>query len=876
MTRWLERLALRLLPEPYRLRIGEDLCREWRALRRDVRSKRGRFAEWRYMLRESGAFIALVRQARAEAPRQHRGTGLLMDLRAALRRQAAHPFRAIMRTAMLSAAFAAPLVSFAVADAVLWRPLPFANAEALVSVWERTGVPESREAARVTGSRYLDWRARASAFEGLAAFGAAGFQVETGAGVVTLRGVRVSGDFFRLLGVAPLAGRLISPADQAAGSPPVVVLSHAYWVSQFGARPVLGETLRLSGQTTTIIGVLPDIWLPAWPVNPAAIELDPSLRQIFVSMPPEATLARNRGSHLLGVIGRLRSGQTAELARQQLESLASSDQPDPHGGVVVPFRNQMVTAARGPLLILLGAALCVLLVASLNLAAIDLAAFESRATEFRVRSALGAGTRALARQLFLEVVPVVALAVAVALGAAYFALIEMESVMQSRIPFVTTPHLDVRAFGIVAGFAIASAVLMTLWPVWRVRAVGRLQSASAERVTTARPAIFRALIAGQLAGAVALVLVSTVLVQAFLEIGARAPGFDPRNVQMIELSLPRDRYATPDAIAAFERRLLERATSAPGVRGATLSHDHPFEANWLDVATLQGPSASGDARTQVQLRIVAPEYVDVMAVRVMDGRTFDPLLNAADDGQVIVNEAFVRREDASIGRKLSLSSPAGTWGDVVPGTFTIVGVIDDERFRGLEAATEPAVYVTTRQFPQRDLTLLARLEEGRAAAADLRAIVREIEPGASLNPPRALEAVEREQRAPRTWLTMLVATFASGSLALAAMGLAGLLMLLVSAREREIGIRLALGAARIEVIRSVVRETTVPLLVGAVGGVALAALASRILETQLAQTRVLAADTVAIALGVLLSAAILAAVIPARRAASIDPARAFR
>ena len=779
---------------------------------------------------------------------------------------------------MLAAAFAAPLVSFAAADAVLWRDLPFKDPTRLVSVWEQTGAPEARVPARVTGSRYIDWRARANTLEEIAAFGAAGFQFTTGAGVVTLRGVRVSGDFFDLLGVRPLAGRLISPADQAPGAPRVVVLSHAYWVSQFGGRAVIGETLRLSGQATTIIGVLPDIWLPAWPVNPAAIELDPSLRQVFVPIAPEPTLARNRGSHLFGVIGRLRSGETARSAARQLESLASPDQPDPHGGVVIPFRKQVVTDARSLLLILLGAALCVLLVASLNLAAIDLAAFEARSTEFRVRSALGAGTSALARQIFLEVVPVISLAVAVSLGVAHFALIEMAILMESRIPFVTTPHLDLRAVGMVAALAIASVVLMTLWPVWRVRAVARLQSASAERVTTARPALFRALIAGQLAGAVALVLVSTVLVQSFLEIGARYPGFDPRNVQMLELSLPRDRYATPDSIAAFERRLVEQASAAPGVRSVTLSHDHPFEANWLDVATIQGreSTASGDARTQVQLRIVAPEYVEVMGVRLIDGRAFDPLLSAADDGQAIVNEAFVRREGVGVGRQIALSSPSGIWGDVVPGEFAIVGVIDDERFRGLEAASEPAVYVTTRQFPQQDLTLLARFEEGRSGAADLPSIVRSIEPGASLKAPRALEDVERAQRAPRTWLTMLVATFASGSLALAATGLAGLLMLLVAAREREIGIRLALGAARADVVRNIARETLVPLVIGAAGGVAMAALASRILESQLAQTRVLAVETVAIALSVLLCAAILAAVIPARRAAAVDPARAFR
>lgn len=876
MTRWFERLALRLLPASHRARFGDDLCREWRALREDERAKRGRWAEFRYVLRELRSFVRLVREARAGRARRRSMAGLGVDLRAALRRHAAHPVRGLLRSLMLAAAFAAPLVSFAAADAVLWRELPFADPDSLVAVWERTGTPASKEPARVTGSRFVDWRARATAFEALAAFGAAGFQVESGDGVSTLRGVRVSGGFFDLLGVSPQLGRLIAPADQAPGAAPVVVLSHAYWMSHFGGRNVVGEPLLLSGQSATIIGVLPEIWLPAWPVNPATIELTPSHREVFVPMPPEATLARNRGSHLFGVIGRLRSGQTAESARQQLESLASVDQPDPHGGVVVPLRQQVVSDARSPLLILFGAALCVLLVACLNLAALDLAAFETRLAEFHVRAALGAGTFALARQVFLDVLPVVSFAAIVAGIAAQLALTGMASGLEGRIPFVTRPGLDAPALGMLILLAMVSSAVMTFWPVRRIGALGRLQGSSAGRVTSARPAVFRALIAGQLAGAVALVLVSTVLVQTFMEIGTRDPGFDPRNVQMLEFSLPRDRYGTPDAIAAFERRLLDRVNAAPGVIAATLSHDHPYQANWMDVATLPGrPQEGGDSRSQVQLRIVAPEYVQVMNARLIAGRVFNPLLEAKDDGEVIVNEAFVRRDDAGVGREVTLSSPQGNWGETVPGAFQIVGVIGDERFQGLDREAEPAVYVTTRQFPQRDLTLLVRLERENIAV-DLRALVREADGRASVGTPGTLDDIERAQRAPRTWLTMVVGTFASGSLVLAATGLAALLMLLVAAREREIGIRVALGAKRAGLVRAVALEALFPLAVGASVGVVLASLSSRLIESQLINTSVLRPDTIAVAILILCGAAIAAVVVPARRAASIDPAKVLR
>jgi putative ABC transport system permease protein len=874
--RWLERAALRLLPSSHRDRFGDDLCREWRALRAHERASGGRLAEWRYMLRELRSFVAMVRDTRASTPRATFGPGFGRDLRGALRRHAAHPGRALLRTLMLGAALAAPLVSFAVADAVLWRALPFQDPDRLVAVWERTGPVEAREPARVTGSRFVDWQRRATTLTGLAAFGAAGFQVDTGDGVTTLRGVRVSGGFFELLGVTPHAGRLISASDQAPGATPVVVLSHAYWRSHFGGRPVVGEPLRLSGQTATIIGVLPDVWLPAWPVNPAIIELDPALRQVFVPMPPASVLERNRASHLFGVLGRLREGVTVESARDELESLASADQPDPHGGVVVPLRTQMVSEARTPLLLLLGAALCVLLVAGLNVAALDVAAFESRTTEFRVRAALGAGTLTLSRQLFLEVFPIVSVAAVFAAVAARVSLTALASLMEERIPFVTKPALDASSIAVLIAVGLGTSMVMTVWPLWRIRRLGRLQVSGGGRTTTTSSRGLRLLIGGQFAGALALVLASTVLVQAFTEIGGRDPGFDPRNVQMLEFSLPRDRYATPEVIAAFERRLLERVNATPGVRAATISHDHPYQANWLDAATLTGGSTgAGDSRSQVQLRIVSPDYVEVMRARLVEGRAFDPMREAGDDGEVLVNEAFVRREGGGVGRLVTLSSPSGTWGDAVPSAFQIVGVLGDERFRGLEAATEPAVYVTTRQFPQRDLTLLARLD-GSPSAVDLRALVREVEPGASRGAPLALDEVEREQRAPRTWLTVLVGTFASGALVLAATGLAGLLLLVVSAREREIGIRLALGAARSDVIRGVVTEALLPLAIGAAGGITLAVLAGRWMQSQVVQADLFSADTIVVAMLVLFASAVVATIVPARRAANIDPADAFR
>jgi putative ABC transport system permease protein len=875
VTRWLERLALRLLPPGDRDRFGAELRHDWQVMRHQVRRERGRMAEWRYICREAWTFAVLLCDRRSRGRQHWSWSAVRQDGRAAVRRLMCRPVRSIALCLMLAAAFTATLVAFAVADAILWRDLPFRDPGRLVAVWEHTATASGGDASRITPSRFVDWADHASAFSSVAAFGAAGFQVEDGNSVTSVRGVRVSGHFFELLGVAPVAGRLLTRADQEAGAPPVVVLSHDYWRTRYAGRTsAVGETLRLSGRAYTVVGVLPDIWLPAWPVNPATIQLDREHRQLWVPLAPVSTLAQNRNSHLLGAIGRLADGVSVDAATEQLTAMAAPGNPDPHGGVVRSLRSQMVQQTRGPLLILLAAACCVLLVAALNLAAIDLASFESRLTEFRVRAALGASAGALSRQLFAESLPVVVASALLATGASHAALVLVASQLSNRLPLMTTPRLDSVALVVLAGLAVLVAVVMTAWPVLRARSFSRLRDRGEARVIGVRPGVFRALIVGQLSGAVALVLVSTVLVQSFMAIGARDPGFDPTDVHMMEISLPRDRYRSPEAIVATGRLLRERLAALPGARAATLSHDHPFEANWLDVVTVRGrvDGTDGDAGSQAQLRIVDPGYVEAMRAHLVDGYGFDSLLAPSDDGVVLVNEAFVQRERVSVGQALTLSSPSGTWGNVVPSTFTIAGVVGDERFRGLEADSEPAVYVSTHQFPQTDLTLLVRFAPGTAPdAAAFRAAVRNVESRASLGVVKPLVDVEAAQRAPRTLMTALIGSFASGALVLAATGLYGMLSLMVAARQRDIGVRLALGASPRRIRRQVIADGFLPVVTGVVFGVGLALLTSTALSAFLVDVTLLAPATLTITIVMVAGIALAASIGPAFRASRTDP-----
>src|SRR5687768_16602057 len=264
MNRWMERTLLRLLPAAFRDRFGDDLRDEWRRLRQRARTRRGRMAELAYLIRESGAFLRLVRDLRArEAPRASAFGHLWPDVRGAWRQMTSRPAVTAAMMVTLTLSLAAASVAFGVARGVLWRPLPFPDESRLVCVWERVSNDDAPAPARVTGSRFIDWRARSSSFTSMSAFGAALFQVEGPEGISPVRGVRVSASFLDTLGVVPALGRGFTSSDQTQGAPRVVLLSHAYWRQRLGGRiDVVGQPLRMSGATYTIIGVLPDIWMP--------------------------------------------------------------------------------------------------------------------------------------------------------------------------------------------------------------------------------------------------------------------------------------------------------------------------------------------------------------------------------------------------------------------------------------------------------------------------------------------------------------------------------------------------------------------------------------------------------------------------------------
>ncbi|HUR21823.1 MAG TPA: ABC transporter permease [Vicinamibacterales bacterium] len=875
MTGWIERVLLRLLPSAFRDRFGNDLRDEWQRLRQQARIRRGRPAEWAYVIREYGSFVRLVCDLRAREVGHAPDTSILShvwpDVRGAWRQTIRRPAVTMAMTMTLTLSLAAAAVAFGVARDVLWRKLPFSDESRLVLIWEHASGP-----MRVTGSRFINWRARSSSFTSMSAFGAAMFHVESPDGINNVGGVRASWNFLDTLGVVPMLGRGFNAGDQVDGAPRVVLLSHAYWRQRMGAREdVIGQSLRMGGNPYTIIGVLPDIWMPAWPVNPATVTLDPESRQLWIPMAPESALAQNSGAHVMGVVARLREGRTIVQAEQELQSPAANDL-DRHGAVVRPLRAQVTSLARGPLVTLLGAALCVWLVACLNLASLQLAAFESRRAEFTTRVALGAVPGRLVRQLWIESAWLVGMASAATLAVTHGAFVLLPTRLAAHVPFVTLPKVDANIVLFVAGLATVTVAAFTLWPMRRLR---HMKGLAQPRTVVGSPRVFRTLVVAQLAGTVALVAVSALLLRSFWSLERRDAGFDASNVLALDMAVPTARSSQPESALAYETALRSELASTPWTVGAALAYDRPLEANWLENVTIVGAPQSRDQAeaAQSQLRIVSPTYFRTLGVEVVKGRAFEDHEGLGADGVVLVNEAFMRRTPLSLGRRLRVSAPRANWGDSAPEEFAIVGVVEDERFRGLEADVEPAVYISSRQFPLSHFVLLVRTPAGgRDFSSDLPAIVRRIDSAASLSAVTTLTRELADQQLTRTLTTNLVGGFAALSLLLASVGLHGLLTLIVTGRRREIGVRLALGATRQSVAGMVIRESVRPIVIGLGTGLLLAQLASDSVRALLVD--VTATDPWSL-IGVtafMLTVGFAAAAIPARQATRVDPAHTLR
>ena len=815
--------------------------------------------------------------------------GVREDVRFAtrqIRRKRSLGFAAV---SCLALGIGASTAIFSVVNAVLFRPLPFAQPERLVLVsegWSQI----APDLHRIASPNIVDFEAaRGRAFESLAlAQGWSGTIVHDGDAEL-VPGAQVTPSFFEVLAVRPAIGRPFEAGDVTTGAPLVTILSDGYWRRRYAADlHIVGKTIAFaSGRSAEIVGVMP----PSFRFPFAALEMPTGDMLMPLYITPE--MAAYRGNSYDGTaIGRLRHGVTvrdAEAALRDIVRQFPTRYPDTYGKMaeiggrhfvhVTPLGTAVHGDVRRQLLLLLGAVGFLLLVACINVASLFVARTAARRREFDVRRALGATRGRLAQQLFAEAFLLVVAAGILGLLLGWWGAKALVAAAPSEFYRSFDIAVDWRVTAAVLGVMLATSFAFALLPP---SAGGRLDSlGDNERAATAAPVRSRArrvLIVSEIALALVLTIGAGLMIRSFAKARAVDPGFDPAGVMTFRISLPLTRYRDSDRLKATELQLLEQFRRMPGVRAASAGRPLPMTEGWQITFTPEGPpQAKLPLATNA---FVLPGFLETMRVRLQTGRTFTVHDDANAPPVVIVNETLARRYFG--GNALGHRLKWGT-GPSPDRWMTVIGVVGDVKHDGLDAASQPSVYMPVLQQDSgtvsmyRFLSYVVRLDGGSAPTMRaFRDAAHDVDPQLAMVAATSMEALVGRSIVDRRFHTLLLGLFSALALILAATGVYGLLQYSVLQRTREIGIRVAIGARRANVMQLVIGEAMRLTAIGVALGVAGALALTRVMRSLLFATSPLDLLSFAVAAALLLIVALAASYLPTRRALCIDPATAMR
>ena len=811
--------------------------------------------------------------------RRHGADDMLsLDLKYAARSLRRRPGFVSVVVLTLALGIGATTAIFSVVYGVLLRPLPVPHAERVVRLEGRPLDGDTEKVGPATSyPDYVDFRTQARSFAALAAVrGAPMTLTMPGTEPARVQANQVTPEFFGVLGVAPALGRGFLPEEAAPGSAPVAVLSHATWLQRFGGRPdALGRTVTLDGVTATIVGVLPP-----------AVRLVGETAVWTPLVPGE--LEEERGAHRLGVVGRLREGATIAQAQAEVAAIAKRlEQQYPgdntnRGALVRPLQDALVEDARTSLLVLLGAVGLVLLIGCTNLASLFLARATSREREMAVRAALGAGRGRLARQWVTESLLLTIAGGIAGLAVAWAGMRALLAFAPRTIPRADEITLDAPVLGFLLGASLLTGLVFGLLPA--VQRAGPLSLAALReggRGATggrARRRLREGLVLAEVALATMLVVGAGLLVKSFWRLQRADLGFEPSGVVVAQLQLPAARYDSAGKVVRFYERLRDEVAAAPGVRNVSFAYEHPLSEGWTSSYMIAGrPRPAPGTEPEARVRPVWPGYFRTVGLPLRRGRDVTERDRFGAPGVVVVNEAFVRRHFAGTDPIGQVIDRGQAWWPGQPTAFTIVGVVADEPFMGPTQAAEPAAYYPHAQFPMNDMWLVVKAEGDAAAVAPLlRERVWRVDRDLPLEQVRTMREVLGGAVAEPRFNVVLLGLFASAALLLAAVGIYGVLSYTVAQRTGEIGLRIALGAGRGQVVRQVVAQGLAVALggvaLGVVGSLAAGGVLSSLLVGVSGRDPVVLAGVVAL----LTTVAAAAAWLPARRASRVEPVVALR
>ena len=796
------------------------------------------------------------------------------ELRLAARRLRRSPGFTAAAVLTLALGIGANTALFSLADAALLRPLPYPAADRLMMLWERQpGVGKARE--RVSAANFLDWRQGTGAFDGMAAWDTWGFAL-TGAGEPEeLSSVRVSPNLFQLLGVAPALGRGFLPEEETSGRDQVVVLSHEFWERRFGGDSgVIGRAITLDGQPHEIVGVMSEDFrfpdeasVALW--NPLAF--DPSE-------------LNSRAERRFNVIGRLAPGATRADAEVQL-ALVSARLAEAHpktnagwSASVVPAAEAVAAGGRSALTLLLCTVALVLLLACANVAHLFLARTADRERELAVRVALGGNPARLLRLLVVESGAVAVLGALGGVALAAWAVPLVYSMDPGLLPRWRQGVVDVRVLALTTALLIPVVLACGVLPGLHALRAGAAPGRGGSRLTEGRERarVRRGLIVAEVSLAAVLLAMAGLHLRSLVRLQQVDPGFDAERVLAGTIFLAGQRYTDEARQIGFFTGLLERLDAQPAVAAAGAVTTLPMNPIGIDYDlpfTADGsPPPSPAEVKEVDFRVVAGDYFAAIGVPVVRGRAFDAADHEEGARVAMVNRTLAKRYfrgQSPVGRQVWIGGSIGQ--------ATVVGLVGDVRHHGLASLPKPELYVPFRQYPHGGMTVVVR---GTGDAAGLTRVLKEsvyaLDPVQPISDLTTLPDLLRYSVAPQRFNLMLLGGFATLALVLAGVGVYGIVAYTVSGRTREIGIRMALGAAAREVARAVMGPALAPTVAGIAIGSTASIVLGRALAPNLYEVKPHDPLTLALVALILLGAAAVACAIPARRAGRIDPVVALR
>ena len=810
---------------------------------------------------------------------------MIREFRLAFRNLIKTPGFTLVAVITIALAIAANTAVFSLVNALLIRPLPFKAPENLVLLFEKFSA-QGLDQIPVSAPEYLDWEKQTTSYERLAGFNFADFNLTGGDMPERIAGAVVTPSLFPLLGVSPIKGRAFNDSEFGEGNDGVVMISERLWRRRFNSDPQLvGTQVSVNGRSFTVVGIMPanfEFPLPLFGVQGGTFAERADMWKPIAFTKNEL---ESRGSRSYGVIGRLKTGVTMAQAQAEANTIVANwhqqftDNYKPSnkfGATIYPMHDLVIGGMRPALMILLGAVAMVLLIACANLTTMLLARAGAREREFAIRLALGAGRMQLVRQMLAESILLALVGGMAGVILAIWGLDLLRSIGTQTVPRLAEVNLDLRVLLFTLGTAVATGLVIGLIPAV---ASGKPELTEAlkegGRGSTSglrRNRLRNALVIAEVAFALVLLVGASLLLKSFVRLQNVNPGFETRNVLTMEVSLPVLKYPRGKPVADFYAEATRRVKALPGVEAAAFTSILPLSGSNSDSSfAIEGRDPLADTYPDEEIRNITPEYFSVLKVPLLQGRFFNEGDQFEGPGVVIVNNSFARKwfpNQEAVGKRITFSDtrkPDIKW-------LTIVGVVGDMHHRGLEFDPKPEYYLAHNQTPYRGLILAVRsAQDPRSLTAAIRREINRLDPDLPAANVRTLEQVAADSIAPRRLSVVLVGVFAAVALVLASVGIYGVMSFLVVQRTHEMGVRMALGAQRGDVLRLVIGRAAKLVLIGTAAGLMLGILSSRALQALLFNVGAFDLMTFAGVTLSLIAVSLLASYIPAVRATRADP-----